>query len=325
MIAVALLLVAALFSYDRNDLASNRVPPNSETHNWIGPIGAHLASLLFAISGAGAFLVPVFLFMFGLAGWLEALAYLRQRWLWALLLFAVCMGTLDLYSDDLRLSINDESGRAGGVLGMAMNKVLFNHFGRVGATIIFGTCYLISLLSLTNIELGSWLRNLWQRRSESVEETADMSSEEKALARRAKELERQARQLEEQVEKSGLGADLQPVPEPTVRDLSVPQARGKNAAKTPTAPPEPADESKPVEEVIPAHEIARVSSEDILSKSATSLEGATEPAKNGEDEAPGPGDLPSVLPKTRLQPRKKPIAVASTPIIGNYQLPPFTL
>ena len=50
--------------------------------------------------------------------------------------------------------------------------------------------------------------------------------EEAALERRARELEKQAKQLQEQVARSGLGADLQPVPEPTVRDLSVPQAKG---------------------------------------------------------------------------------------------------
>ena len=51
MVALALLLVASLFSYDRNDLASNRVPPNAQAHNWIGPIGAHLAYGIFVVCG----------------------------------------------------------------------------------------------------------------------------------------------------------------------------------------------------------------------------------------------------------------------------------
>src|SRR5512133_2994318 len=84
MVAAALLLVAALFSYDRNDLASNRVPPNAQAHNWIGPIGAHLGSALFTVSGAGAFLVPVFLAIFGAACFSEALGFLRRRWPWAI-------------------------------------------------------------------------------------------------------------------------------------------------------------------------------------------------------------------------------------------------
>src|SRR5262249_22829475 len=101
MVAVALLLGAARFSYDLNDLASNRVPPNAQAHNWIGPIGAHLGSALFTISGAGAFLVPVFLAIFGAACFSETLAFLRRRWPWAIVLLLTCMGMLDLYSDDL--------------------------------------------------------------------------------------------------------------------------------------------------------------------------------------------------------------------------------
>ena len=50
LLGLALLLGAALFSYDRNDVASNRVPPNAQTHNWIGPIGAHLGYGLFSVS-----------------------------------------------------------------------------------------------------------------------------------------------------------------------------------------------------------------------------------------------------------------------------------
>ena len=65
--------------------------------------------------------------------------------------------------------------------------------------------------------------------------------EEAALDRRARELERQAKQLQEQVARSGLGADMQPVPEPTVRDLSVPQSKGPRFRKTTL--PEPPKEA----------------------------------------------------------------------------------
>src|SRR6478672_3250381 len=91
MVAVALLLVAALFSYDRNDLASNRVPPNAQTHNWIGPIGANLAYALFALCGGGAFLVPILLFIFGVARFFETLGFVAQRWWWGPDLLFACM------------------------------------------------------------------------------------------------------------------------------------------------------------------------------------------------------------------------------------------
>src|SRR5262249_59082249 len=100
MVALALLLSAALFSYDRNDLASNRVPPNAQTHNWIGPIGAHLAYGLFAIAGGGAFLVPVLLAVFGVAGFSEVLGFVRRRWAWGVVLLLSCIGPLDFYFEN---------------------------------------------------------------------------------------------------------------------------------------------------------------------------------------------------------------------------------
>src|SRR5205085_1337552 len=106
---------------------------------------------------------------------------------------------------------------------------------------------LISLLFLTNFQLGPWVRGIWSRDSESKDETP----EERALARRARDLQKQAKKLQEEVDRSGLGADLQPVPEPTVRDLSISQSKSGRAK------------------------------------------------------------------------RPKPLTVASTPLIGNYQLPPF--
>ena len=312
LVAVALLLTAALFSYDRNDLASNRVPPNAQPHNWIGPIGANIAYALFAVCGASSFLVPVFLALFGLACFFDALGYLRRRWPWAILLLISLMGTLDLYSDELNLNVNVDSGRAGGVLGLTMNNLFFGYFGRVGATIIFVTLYLLSLVSLANVELISSAKALWRRRNDPEPDEADMSSEEKALARRAKELERQARQLQEQVEQSGFGADLQPLPEPTVRDLSVPQSRSKAAGKTPAELPE---EAKLEEvEVIPASEVA-----------AAARSKSSEPDEESGAPKPAGDRLPAEnAGRGKVSPRKKPITVASTPIIGNYQLPPFT-
>src|SRR6202000_298467 len=101
------------------------------------------------------------------------------------------------------------------------------------------------------------------------------NAEEVALERKARDLQKQAKKLQDEVERngdknperSGIGADLQPVPEPTVRDLSVPQAkpRGKKSAT-----PEPAKEIVAVEEgeVISAREIAAATTADVLGNPA---------------------------------------------------------
>lgn len=337
-LAFALLIAVALFSYDRADIASNSTDPNVPPRNWIGPVGARSAYFLFLVFGAGAYLAPVLLAGFGLAGFFRLLAYLRQSWIWGLVLLAACMGLLDLYSNELlRVGIQPNAGRAGGIIGQAMNDLVFIHFGRVGATIIFATAYLISLLYLTNFQIGSWLMDLWERRK--LPRPAG-PEDEKDLERRARDLQRQAARLQEKVDlarsqaaaadKSSLGADLQPVPEPTVRDLSVPQARGKSVRPEPPKPA-PVLEEPAIEEgeVISAKEIAAVSAAEIPGKTADAAEnsGARPEGADGAvppERPPGVAEGSGPLPKPRLQPRRpKPITVASTPMIGNYRLPPY--
>ncbi len=102
----------------------------------------------------------------------------------------------------------------------------FSLLGTAGATIVYAALCLISLLFLTNFRLGEWIRGFLEKvpageRTEPEPESAENG----ALERRARELEKQAKKLQEEVARTGLGADMQPVPEPTVRDLSVPQAK----------------------------------------------------------------------------------------------------
>jgi S-DNA-T family DNA segregation ATPase FtsK/SpoIIIE len=346
-VALAFLMLVALFSYDPKDLAVNSVPPNQQIHNWIGIIGARSAFGLFFVFGAAAYLLPVILLCLGLGYLFEFLSYLQRRWLWSSVLVLACMGMLDLYSSTTStLTQNLNVASAGGLLGQGINSHFFIHFGKVGATIIFLTLYAISMIYLTNFKLGPWLRTLWAMRQERKNNLAtaepDFSSEEKMLEKRAKELQKQAKRLHEEVgktekadksekapaERSGLGADLQPVPEPTVRDLSIPQARKKGRNDPPDREPEAANEIA-MGEVISAREIAAASTADILGKTGANAE------KEGSSDAPKPdestlpkADAPSITDTTapaakpKLQPKKpKPITVASTPKIGNYQLP----
>jgi S-DNA-T family DNA segregation ATPase FtsK/SpoIIIE len=342
LLALSVLLAVALFSFDRRDLGFNTTAPNHPPHNWIGLVGAYGAYALFFVFGAASYLVPILMLCFGMGGFFQLLGYLRHRWIWGALLLVACVGVLDLYSDDWQLRVNVDSGRAGGILGQVMNQMVFNYFGRVGATIVFATVYLISLLYLTNFQLGEWLREAWTRRREvmAAPEPGEepMTGEEKALERRARELEKHVARLQVESEngrqqsasppaavdeRSNLGADLKPVPEPTVRDLSVPQVREK--ASAPVPPPEPAEvDPLAIEavEIISAREIAAATTGDVLGKQP----GAPKPPDGAEGKgipsAPVNGEVPIAPPKPKLQPRRpKPLTVASTPMIGNYRLP----
>jgi DNA segregation ATPase FtsK/SpoIIIE, S-DNA-T family len=352
LLAIALLLLVAQLSFDRYDLSFFRDPHNRPIHNWIGPLGAYLAWSVFLPFGLVAYLVPPLLALFGAAYLLNFLGYLRERLRWSLLWSAMLIVSLTglLYLADnggLRGKIHENIGAQsiGGWLGwltygQTPNRNFgFSLLGPLGATIVYAALCLISLLFLTNFQLGEWIRAFVDKKSAPVE-IEKKSAEEIDLERRARDLEKQAKKLQEEVSRSGLGADLQPVPEPTVRDLSVPQSKSATGArfrkttlpepKIPVAP-EPPDEV----EVIPSTEIMAATTEEILGKKPDeekSVEEKTEMPvaekidgeKSTEEKTEPEIKISGIAPAKSRPPKKpKPITVAQTPMIGNYQLPPM--
>jgi DNA segregation ATPase FtsK/SpoIIIE, S-DNA-T family len=352
LLAAALLLLVAQFSFDTRDISGLNLPPNKSTHNWIGPLGAYLAWGTFVPLGVAGYLLPWLFAAFGVAYLLNFLGYLRERLRWSLLWSAILLASLTglLYIMDSagwlgKLNENLGSQSAGGWLGWATygqtqhRQYGFCLLGRVGAIIVYATLCLISLLSLTNFQLGEWIRRFLQKEPAAAE---PKSADEAALERRARDLEKQAKKLQEEVQRSGLGADLQPVPEPTVRDLSVPQAKPASARARKTALPESSKETEAAREAEPAppREAVAATTEDILGKKPEAAEKPaatkTETAvaeKNGAEKSDGEkpepvvhladGSVPAAPPKPRAPRKPKPLTVAATPIIGNYQLPPL--
>jgi S-DNA-T family DNA segregation ATPase FtsK/SpoIIIE len=286
------------------------------------------------------------LLIYSLGYLLRFLSYLQHRWIWGALLLLCCMGMASMFEGNLhwlqRLRVTMNAPSVGGYTGHFFYKYILRYAGKTGGTIMLGAVYLISLIYLTNFKLGEWCREWWA--AQFGGKAAPQTRGEKELERKARELEKQAAKLQEQLEKSartgvaakagepsGLGADGLPVPEPTVRDLSVPQpGKPENRAKKPPVerPKEPAPADEGV--VIPAREVAAATTADVLGKSAEP------PAKGAESAAPleatatapeikgAPEPVVTIPPKPKPAPRKpKQIAVAATPRIGNYELPPL--
>jgi S-DNA-T family DNA segregation ATPase FtsK/SpoIIIE len=357
LLAAALLLLVAQFSFDSHDVGylykqSEKTAP---VHNWIGVIGAYLAWFSFLLLGIAAYLAPWLLAAFGLGYLFNFLGYLRERLRWSLLwsvaLLISITGLLYLMDGGGTLGhFHEKIGTqsAGGLLGWLTYGQTRNYnfgfslLGTFGATIVYATLCLISLLFLTDFRLGNWLSR-WFEKAEPSESAA---AEETALDRRARELEKQAKKLQEEVARSGLGADLQPVPEPTVRDLSVPQAKPASARTRKTTSPESAKEpeaaapAKPEEPQPPREAVAAATTEEVLGrkpetggKPAASKKEAAEAEKveaeksDGEKAEPvvhiADNSVSTTSPKPRAPRKPKPITVAATPIIGNYHLPPL--
>jgi DNA segregation ATPase FtsK/SpoIIIE, S-DNA-T family len=346
LLAVALLLLVAQLSFNRNDISFHTTQVNHSIHNWIKLPGAYLAGGTFLLMGITAYVLPWLLALFGVAYLLNFLGYLRERLRWSLLWTVMLLVSLTglFFIFGLRTPQHSEdpetlAWKAGGALGWLSYGQTKNYnfgfsmLGPLGATIVYAALGLISLLFLTNFRLGVWIRALLEKEKA---DTPAKTPEELALERRARDLEKQAKQLQDEVARSGLGADLQPVPEPTVRDLSVPQSKpsGIRIRKTTlpesakTIPPAPADEG----EVIPAKEISAATTEEILGKKSAETkltEAKGEIVAEGKDDSEKPAEekgepeikITGIAPARPKTKKPKPITVAQTPMIGNYQLP----
>ncbi len=407
-LSIALVLTLALVSYDRHDLAFNASPRNSSIHNWMGPFGAHLAYALFLNFGAAAWALPVVSLFIGLAGFTDALAHMR-RWRGVVgtlgMLIGLC-GLLDLYSDQLPpLGVKGDSMAAGGIIGWALNEYVFrNFFNLGGASLIYALTYLLSWFLLTDLHLLTWIRWLFEpdpaRAKDRLEaEELILKKESRDLARKEKELQREGKAAAKSPGRtgdpapetppvpSGLGSDGRPVPEPTVRDLSIPQPRedqlmrageviraedvtaklsppagsaeppaprrqggllgrilGRSSATPESAAGESGDRPEPkirdtdapdygISDATKQHlERLEKKPEDTGDAPADGL--ARGAAPDALEESPFTAEAmaaavnaPPPRPVVRMQgpARRRPITVASTPMIGNYQLPGIQL
>ncbi len=248
LLCLAALVFLSTYSFDRADVAFNGTEVNDSTSNLVGILGAWTAQGLFFLFGASGYLVGPLMLLFGLFCFIDRWKGLLRRWPWAVVVVLCISAGLSLFpnwASSLKDQLNAPD--AGGAAGWFLNWLIFRHLGTAGAVIILMTLYLVSLLFLTNFNLTLWLRDRWQQWREKKTPAEIVSRQEAALQSQAEDLAKQVVQLQKQIQQkggksvetvevpaalSGIGADMQPVPEPTIRDLSVPIAANSRQAKT---------------------------------------------------------------------------------------------
>jgi len=360
MIAVSVLYILSLLSYDPSDPPLNPINPTDGYQNMIGPVGAYLSWISFMAIGFAAYMVPLLLLFFGAAFLHPFFIHLRQSWkesVAAVVYLLGLMGLLQELDNNFGLAFWAEGFQLGGVIAQSIIYPVFHTFGTAGAIIIYTALIFASLYFLTNlqpVELWHWTVDTWEnwRERRTDPGLATSSPVQKKIKRKTKRLERdlarQKKAIEQEIGQaatelaadSGLGADLKPIPEPTVRDLSV---SGKKRQKKAEEEAEPDSEKVEMGEVISAEEVkasteeqpdktnttgteklqSKESSEpteheaantaDILDQTETD---ETPPDKEKETDAPPKLKLPKRLTKT-----KGPTAVAKTPKVDGYKLP----
>ena len=366
MIAFSILYLLSLLSYDPVDPPLNSGDTANGYQNMIGPVGAYLSYISFLGIGFAAYMMPLLLLMFGLAFLHPFFAYLRNSWkepVAALIYTLALMGLLQELDTNFGLDFWAKGFQLGGVIAEGLIYPVFHTFGTAGAIIIYSAFLLASLYYLTNIQpLEIWARlvDLWEdwrdrRANASFAAGATSAPSEKNLKRKAKRLDKaldkQKKAIEKEIEKTaeeletaqGLGADLKPVPEPTIRDLSV-------AEPKPAEPESPKDPGEvEMGEVISAEEVkassdpeegeAKESEDERKDSAAEAADRPTEheaastaevlgqaedsssdsKTKGNEDSDQEPAPKPK--PAKRLAKPKGPMAVAKTPNVKGYKLP----
>jgi S-DNA-T family DNA segregation ATPase FtsK/SpoIIIE len=166
--ALALILFAALISYDRGDPAFSSTGQPGPITNLIGPFGAWLADLFFVLFGAPAFLFPV---MLGIAGYrlfqdrasrepLDRRSTTIRSIGFGLALASSC-GLASLHFPEASFPSS-----AGGIVGVLLGGGLERAMSFLGATLLLLAVWLGSVSLATGVSwldimdrLGAWILN----------------------------------------------------------------------------------------------------------------------------------------------------------------------
>jgi len=353
MIAVSVLFILSLLSYNPTDPPLNSGGPADGYQNMIGPVGAYLSYISFMAIGFAAYMVPLLLLFFGASFLHPFFIHLRQSWkepVAAVVYLLGLMGLLQELDENFGLAFWADGFQLGGVIAQSIIYPVFHTFGTAGAIIIHTAAILASLYFLTNlqpVEIWRWTVDTWGNWRDRREQTGLVAGEpyQKSIKRKTKQLERdlqkQKKAVKQEIEQTtvkldsnqGLGADLKPVPKPTVRDLSVLDAEQRNkttdeaepnpdevemgavisAEEVKASADEPGAEAKPEKPDEPSGptEHKAASTDDIL--------GQTDDTTDGEAKPAGATAKPK-LPR-RLAKPNGPASVAKTPKVKGYRLP----
>ena len=208
MQAAWVLLLLALGSYTWQDISWEHSPVNSPTANYIGPVGAWAAWMVFNLFGLAGFLVPLLLAVWGILMIVRSGERVWPRVLWmAGILAGICV-LVDIQKDFWQKLVAERfnlSDLPGGFIGYFLGrKLLTNYLGVVGAAIVsLGVAVggLFFVLQTHPAMLWGALVDAWNRWQERREERAALHrTAQEQSEREAKLLEKERQKLEKELE-----------------------------------------------------------------------------------------------------------------------------
>lgn len=271
-IGLAILLPIALITYSPRDipvwvpLISSGNATNPVVQNLCGVIGAIGAGYLYFLFGAAAYLWIIFLGGYGMAKLAIRGFSLRERAGWGVLavISGACLIQLQPWfflGWKQAFHIEGPGGWVGKWVG---EKAFGGPLGPLGAPIVLGVIYLVSLILATGFHPIRVLRSAWANlkkhqaererlRLAAMEETERMEEEQRKLAKQAEKLERQMKKrpaASRDKEKDSAveveaAADTGTFPEPRIFDATAPPEKRPSLAELESARNKKKPETKP--------------------------------------------------------------------------------
>jgi len=151
---LALLIALSLFSYDPRDRSLNTPSGNLETLNWGGVVGAYLADFLLQGLGHSAYFFSLFFFLISYNLFRDSHQGISLMKLSNYAFFLWSVATLLSFVRETEIA-----SQAGGIIGGYSKKWLVSLFSRVGAYVIVLSALLLSVMSVTQGSLVSFLKS----------------------------------------------------------------------------------------------------------------------------------------------------------------------
>ncbi|HYJ92204.1 MAG TPA: DNA translocase FtsK 4TM domain-containing protein, partial [Pyrinomonadaceae bacterium] len=151
VLATAVLLFLSLVSHSWSDPSFNSTGfgGSNKTHNWIGPVGAYISDLLIQVIGISAYVFPL---LVGVAAWRiyqsESLKPSLRR-VGGFVLFVASLSTLTKLI-----------GIDGGIIPEFLARYSTTFLGRIGASILFLTGLIASVIMLTDVTFRGFLSSV---------------------------------------------------------------------------------------------------------------------------------------------------------------------
>ncbi len=246
LLTLALLSLLALFSYEPGDLAVLQSPPNDPPANFIGPMGAWYAFLIFMGFGIAGYLTPLTFAYSGMVCLFKREGRIWTKIVWSVVTLLAVAALMDLQPGgwaNWRQELN--VGSPGGVVGeLLTGRSLVLLWGPIGTGILMGAMLLIGIVLMMEIRPGVLLRHAWDLILAGLDRWKAARTARLDRLRQLEEEQREVMKKRRRLEEAMKSAESQPAvkvrkkaPEPApVEEPADEPARGRRAANPEKSP-----------------------------------------------------------------------------------------